>query len=149
MIRRPPRSTLFPYTTLFRSPHRRTPRTIPRCVNDRNRDAMTHVTLGRLCRQQIPFPLHGTGARKPCKAHRAPRSAPRSDDFTAVVPHAMVDVGRDPIQRVPDELEMTLEPCGGSGPSGQVVVPSVPYAHSAPRRTSPVRPQSPALADPP
>src|SRR2546430_2925709 len=29
MIRRPPRSTLFPYTTLFRSP-RRTPRTRPR-----------------------------------------------------------------------------------------------------------------------
>src|SRR2546422_2305392 len=26
MIRRPPRSTLFPYTTLFRSPARRTPR---------------------------------------------------------------------------------------------------------------------------
>src|SRR5467141_4788210 len=25
MIRRPPRSTLFPYTTLFRSPHRRCP----------------------------------------------------------------------------------------------------------------------------
>src|SRR5258708_18297288 len=27
MIRRPPRSTLFPYTTLFRSPQRRPPRT--------------------------------------------------------------------------------------------------------------------------
>src|SRR2546426_1592536 len=26
MIRRPPRSTLFPYTTLFRSPHERRPR---------------------------------------------------------------------------------------------------------------------------
>src|SRR5256885_13261311 len=26
MIRRPPRSTLFPYTTLFRSPHERAPR---------------------------------------------------------------------------------------------------------------------------
>src|SRR5437588_2447751 len=25
MIRRPPRSTLFPYTTLFRSPHRHSP----------------------------------------------------------------------------------------------------------------------------
>src|SRR5437667_6803798 len=25
MMRRPPRSTLFPYTTLFRSPHRRVP----------------------------------------------------------------------------------------------------------------------------
>src|SRR2546429_1522999 len=36
MIRRPPRSTLFPYTTLFRSPTRRRPRTgffqIPVCT---------------------------------------------------------------------------------------------------------------------
>src|SRR2546430_5630418 len=29
MIRRPPRSTLFPYTTLFRSPRSRTPSTRP------------------------------------------------------------------------------------------------------------------------
>src|SRR2546426_8886172 len=28
MIRRPPRSTLFPYTTLFRSPHRRQQRVL-------------------------------------------------------------------------------------------------------------------------
>src|SRR2546425_8696729 len=38
MIRRPPRSTLFPYTTLFRSPFRRTatstsgPNTVSRCA---------------------------------------------------------------------------------------------------------------------
>src|SRR3989441_8061735 len=31
MIRRPPRSTLFPYTTLFRSPLRLTPRSVSRC----------------------------------------------------------------------------------------------------------------------
>src|SRR2546430_8391740 len=38
MIRRPPRSTLFPYTTLFRSAgHRRTPSgTFPRCLALRN-----------------------------------------------------------------------------------------------------------------
>src|SRR6266511_6001672 len=30
MIRRPPRSTLFPYTTLFRSAHRRSPPRFPR-----------------------------------------------------------------------------------------------------------------------
>src|SRR3712207_7810600 len=29
MIRRPPRSTLFPYTTLFRSPHRLAARPLP------------------------------------------------------------------------------------------------------------------------
>src|SRR3712207_8435541 len=32
MIRRPPRSTLFPYTTLFRSDRRRVPRLPPRRV---------------------------------------------------------------------------------------------------------------------
>src|SRR2546425_11915292 len=31
MIRRPPRSTLFPYTTLFRSPCGRAPRPAPGC----------------------------------------------------------------------------------------------------------------------
>src|SRR2546429_5798199 len=31
MIRRPPRSTLFPYTTLFRSPHIASARRIGRC----------------------------------------------------------------------------------------------------------------------
>src|SRR2546422_6051979 len=34
MIRRPPRSTLFPYTTLFRSDDRRRYRGGPRIVND-------------------------------------------------------------------------------------------------------------------
>src|SRR3712207_8323627 len=31
MIRRPPRSTLFPYTTLFRSPGQRDPRRLANC----------------------------------------------------------------------------------------------------------------------
>src|SRR5260221_7029858 len=33
MIRRPPRSTLFPYTTLFRSPDKDTVDTTPNCGN--------------------------------------------------------------------------------------------------------------------
>src|SRR3712207_8992677 len=32
MIRRPPRSTLFPYTTLFRSCHRSSPDSLARCA---------------------------------------------------------------------------------------------------------------------
>src|SRR3712207_9161901 len=36
MIRRPPRSTLFPYTTLFRSDHRRHPRAV---VGEARREA--------------------------------------------------------------------------------------------------------------
>src|SRR5258708_24589222 len=41
MIRRPPRSTLFPYTTLFRSPHgghRRRPRAPLRALAPRDRE---------------------------------------------------------------------------------------------------------------
>src|SRR5947207_11793156 len=34
MIRRPPRSTLFPYTTLFRSPSLGTPYSVLRALND-------------------------------------------------------------------------------------------------------------------
>src|SRR2546422_6010270 len=37
MIRRPPRSTLFPYTTLFRSDHHRQPPETVRYVRDRAR----------------------------------------------------------------------------------------------------------------
>src|SRR2546422_1694231 len=42
MIRRPPRSTLFPYTTLFRSPRVRTPagRTRPRRTPPRDRSSL-------------------------------------------------------------------------------------------------------------
>src|SRR5258708_21543493 len=40
MIRRPPRSTLFPYTTLFRSPDAR-PLTVPRCRGRRRVGGVT------------------------------------------------------------------------------------------------------------
>src|SRR2546430_5179935 len=53
MIRRPPRSTLFPYTTLFRSPP---PRPLP----------------GRRPRR-----------REPCRAARSWRSRPRSEEHTS------------------------------------------------------------------
>src|SRR2546422_7911172 len=43
MIRRPPRSTLFPYTTLFRSPLR----------DERDSDACAHALLDRLSRAHL------------------------------------------------------------------------------------------------
>src|SRR4051812_49613688 len=57
MIRRPPSSTLFPYTTLFRSPR---PRGRPRRGRPR---------------------ANGTGARR--SAARAAASAPRSEEHTS------------------------------------------------------------------
>src|SRR3712207_9415176 len=52
MIRRPPRSTLFPYTTLFRSAGPRGHRGDPRVVGVEHRDAVAaerldELTLGR------------------------------------------------------------------------------------------------------
>src|SRR5256885_5453183 len=49
MIRRPPRSTLFPYTTLFRSQHDFGPRE-GRVLNPEEGDAVTLLTRGRLGR---------------------------------------------------------------------------------------------------
>src|SRR5690348_17980842 len=53
MIQRPPRSTLFPYTTLFRSEHRRTPQ-LPLELRIEGGDAATHHrTIALALRQQI------------------------------------------------------------------------------------------------
>src|SRR3712207_9449748 len=59
MIRRPPRSTLFPYTTLFRS---------PRLARDRRR------LLGG-----------DDGCRRPARAARRSRKPPRRDDVQAAL----------------------------------------------------------------
>src|SRR2546425_8029241 len=68
MIRRPPRSTLFPYTTLFRSPPRRPP-------------------LPRQHRQADPR-LRSAGRRALYVGRRGrepgrPRAAPRSEEHTS------------------------------------------------------------------
>src|SRR6266567_8071291 len=57
MIRRPPRSTLFPYTTLFRSP-------APRC-------------------RSPPRPPPGRRRRRPPGSLRAARWLPRSEEHTS------------------------------------------------------------------
>src|SRR5256884_5912415 len=64
MIRRPPRSTLFPYTTLFRSParalaahHVRVGATLPRIV-DRLVDIEHDAVLGRLLDHVTGVPHH-------------------------------------------------------------------------------------------
>src|SRR2546430_4423691 len=59
MIRRPPRSTLFPYTTLFRSPLSSTP---PICRVNRSRvgqddEPAPAVSAARQARSQKPFIL--------------------------------------------------------------------------------------------
>src|SRR2546429_1291900 len=65
MIRRPPRSTLFPYTTLFRSPLRRQP-----------------LVVGR--RRGVPLPAGGGEDRVESIRHRFVRSDDtRSEEHTS------------------------------------------------------------------
>src|SRR5438034_8111022 len=45
LIRRPPRSTLFPYTTLFRSQHQSTPRCPPDPLSARAKRMPRHVRI--------------------------------------------------------------------------------------------------------
>src|SRR3712207_8526225 len=72
MVRRPPRSTLFPYTTLFRSPHvadhpdAADGRAVPRVGADRRGAEAELIEVGELTRRRlvapgIPPPLAGLG----------------------------------------------------------------------------------------
>src|SRR3989442_7541070 len=66
MIRRPPRSTLFPYTTLFRSPIQK---------RDRGGDGSERVPRGELCDRRRGGEAGPLGERKrlPWTARHAPR----------------------------------------------------------------------------
>src|SRR3712207_7381234 len=83
MIRRPPRSTLFPYTTLFRSPWARgaeTSRSVAvATAADRSRVPLTPP--GRDAAGTAPprAPLTGPAPRAPVR----PPSAPRSEEHTS------------------------------------------------------------------
>src|SRR5256885_12851615 len=69
MIRRPPRSTLFPYTTLFRS-HRRAHRLIARIerqTHDRALAADEHAVAGELARRATArSEEHTSELQSPC-----------------------------------------------------------------------------------
>src|SRR3712207_7588434 len=67
MIRRPPRSTLFPYTTLFRSQHRRPAVPLAAPPADRRRAG----------------PRGGPRLRAPLAADHGPGGAERSEEHTS------------------------------------------------------------------
>src|SRR3712207_8984054 len=71
MIRRPPRSTLFPYTTLFRSPRRTT------WVK-----ASISGSCPCTCFQDIRFPLSDHSPRR-LQSHCIHRRKPRSEEHTS------------------------------------------------------------------
>src|SRR2546429_5086142 len=70
MIRRPPRSTLFPYTTLFRSPRRAS-----RAQGERRRASIRVVPA----RTRRPRP-RCVRRRSPCRTHR---ESTRSEEHTS------------------------------------------------------------------
>src|SRR2546422_6987828 len=63
MIRRPPRSTLFPYTTLFRSPARRV------AVHDEHRSADPHVMTPAVAEEQRLFEIAAEGGPRRSEEH--------------------------------------------------------------------------------
>src|SRR2546422_3098610 len=77
MIRRPPRSTLFPYTTLFRSPHGRVARR--RCRRGRRRGDLRWVRIGG----GAPHGGLGRGSRPPCR--RRARRRHRTEEHTSEI----------------------------------------------------------------
>src|SRR2546428_8408222 len=80
MIRRPPRSTLFPYTTLFRSRQRRLPRF-------RSAHREPHRHHGRLNAAHPPPPAHEPRA----PAHRSRSSLlHRSEEHTSELHHDQI-----------------------------------------------------------
>src|SRR6266516_5059927 len=117
MMRRPPRSTLFPYTTLFRSPRRpdpgnrielvdRTEATVLLAVVDdllrgHRPDTRERVQLFERRAVQMDGPGRNRAGSRSCTCTRARNrrgSAPRNDDLLAV---------RDAGGEV-DELELSL-----------------------------------------
>src|SRR2546425_10078885 len=78
MIRRPPRSTLFPYTTLFRSRGNLGPAVPEDGVRGRPHPARDHLRRGR--------PLHGDPGREPPRGpvlHHRRAAQRRSEEHTS------------------------------------------------------------------
>src|SRR5258708_17795870 len=73
MIRRPPRSTLFPYTTLFRSPFR--------CLCAADDLCVAAPARGLARRGGLAVRLPGRTARPPRRA--SPRAGARSEEHTS------------------------------------------------------------------
>src|SRR3712207_8361257 len=78
MIRRPPRSTLFPYTTLFRSPKR-----VPALTRTVEEAASTSTTRGRSATETSTPGVSATGLNE-CAVPRArTRGLARSEEHTS------------------------------------------------------------------
>src|SRR3712207_8307646 len=73
MIRRPPRSTLFPYTTLFRSPRFSAARAVPVGNDNRRRSGISNG-----CPRRMARPINESAGGGAC-----PRNNSRSEEHTS------------------------------------------------------------------
>src|SRR2546430_10182895 len=97
MIRRPPRSTLFPYTTLFRSPKVKPPRTRSICFS---------LQIQRKISPLFPK------SQNPC------RVPPRSEEHTSelqsqsnLVCRLLLEKKKKPVRRLPDPQRGSRQIC--------------------------------------
>src|SRR2546427_3803967 len=81
MIRRPPRSTLFPYTTLFRS-RARAPREDV-CPSDNGQQEFARQSAERCPRRDVRSSISPSSFRLPCGASYPRNTSGRSEEHTS------------------------------------------------------------------
>src|SRR3712207_8550910 len=152
MIRRPPRSTLFPYTTLFRScspwrpaadmgTARREIYTLSpgfSRASESSPDAAGTATLSK-----ARAPLSGrTHSRAPCPSQRkenSPRGSRRSEEHTSELQSRQYLVCRLLLEKKKNvHSHVNTSPCR-STPSVVIKAPSDPLTHSSLNRTAVTR----------
>src|SRR2546422_7943359 len=102
MIRRPPRSTLFPYTTLFRSQHRHAARV--RAGVRRRMDPATYAT-----RSRATVPCAARAVRPPDGDPVVPRSHARSEEHTSELQSRLHLVCRLLLEKKKKKLDLSLD----------------------------------------
>src|SRR3989441_10003546 len=113
MIRRPPRSTLFPYTTLFRSPRGLASREASSATAARRSPGANGRGAALHARGTRPAALRGAELQEPVEVKRKPRGGnlpPETADQVIVAPAAS-DLGAHPVHiDVEDQACVILHP---------------------------------------
>src|SRR5256885_12529963 len=96
MIRRPPRSTLFPYTTLFRSPHRIDG--IASVTGDGRVVRHSHHLLAAGPVRAQPAVIVGVLLGLPAESHREDRKSTRLNSSHLVISYAVFCLKKKKVQ---------------------------------------------------